>query len=224
MTRKNSNRILRKLRVVHDITTVGGEATGFISLSNILYSLNATNVANADYTACSTLYDSVRPCGVKISWIPESNTSIVATSGASYSQIYTATDYNDTLFTAPLFTNTRANLIEYNNMKYKNVLRPQKWYFKLKKQPQNLSLLPATSGTPATYGDVLMEPQSKLGYFSVKNMQGVDPSGAVTAKDIQAIWPNAGIFYYNIPTDQISDDQVIGTFLVTYYYAFIQAK
>lgn len=215
--KKNSNRVLSKFRVTQEVITVTNEAKGFISLSNLLYYHNAANVVNTEYSNFASLYDSVRPCGVKIKWIPEVNAAGDAETPLNvYQPMYTCADYNDTIFDST--AKSKAQILEYNNMKFKNAYRPQKWYFKLKKQPQNM--VKYYDSGAVTPSDFTIVPQSKLGYFSVDSMQ------ALNANALQRglVWPNAGSFYYNIPTKGISDETSIGSFMITYYYAFIQRR
>lgn len=213
--KKNSNRVLSKFRVtkevlVQDDTNFPG--AGCISLSNLLYAFDNTNVSNSEFTSFASLYDSVRPCGVKIKWIPQFNVNTTN----SYKPMYTCADYNDTIFDTP--SKTKAQILEYNNMKFKNVYKPQKWYFKLKKQPQNMVKYYDSGANVVSEFDI--KPQAKFGYFSV-DMVEAQSANALTRG---LVWPNAGKFYYRFETGGHQVDATLGTFMVTYYYAFIQRR
>ncbi|QBX89307.1 capsid protein [Apis mellifera virus-13] len=214
--KKNSNRVLSKFRAVKDVTVTSGSVEGSISLSNLLYAFDNTFVANTEFNNFKELYDPVRPCGIKVKWIPADNVNTLgSTSQSGYKPMYTCADYNDTIFNST--TKTKAQILEYNNMKFKNAYRPQKWYFKLKKQPQNIvRYYDSGANTPSQFE---ITPQSKFGYFSVDSIE------AENANALQRglVWPNAGKFYYNFESEA-NDDEIVGTFMVTYYYAFIQRR
>lgn len=205
--RKNSNRVLSKFKIVRAVPVVSNNASGCISLSNLFWpyndTYNSTTSAASEYSNFAELYDGVRPCGVSIKWIPYTNVNGPTN---MYQPLYTCVDYNSFIGDGQT-TLTQDQIIEYNNMKFVNAYRPKKWYYKLKKMPQEPILIPGQSTSTAP------QPQVKFGYFAV---------GSLTSNANTAVQPNKGKFFYNM--DVTPSVSTMGQFLITYYYAFINRR
>lgn len=210
--RKNSNRVLSKFRVVHNVAVSAGSSSGCISLSNLFWYSNDTydnsSSASSEYTSFSNLYDGVRPCGVSIKWIPTGNVSVYeGTTTSEYYPLYTCVDYNSFIGDG-ITTLSQSQILEYNNMKFVNAYRPKKWYYKLKKMPQEPIKIPSQNVSTAN------RPQVKFGYFAVDSL---------SANTNLTVQPNKAKFFYNIDTAGTTPIR-IGYFMITYYYAFINRR
>lgn len=212
MTKKNSNRVLVKLKKVYDVPVLSGEASFRLCLSNINYDTQTDTISVvSEFSSAAALYDSHRPCAVKIKFIPLNNVSSITTTPTFYSNepMYTCVDWNNDFDdTFPTF----AQMVEYNNFKFKNSYRPQQWYYKLKKLPQNLNRIAANTTVHAAYE---VESQSQLGYFSTTQATTSD-----LAADISNTYPRTCMFYLRANATNFADDYIFGKFLCTYYYAF----
>ncbi|UPW41439.1 capsid protein [Dipodfec virus UA23Rod_6578] len=103
-----------KLKQVKDVST---DASGVISV----FANNDVSLAQ-EWTTFTGLYDAYKVCAVKIQFIP--NLPNDTSANAQYSPLYIAHDFNNGTITAP----TENILIQYGDVKVKNLFRPWTYY------------------------------------------------------------------------------------------------
>lgn len=197
--RKNSNRVLVKVKTTKVISELANVLSFNVSMSDCLNGIDNSSTPNTDFSRYLELYDMVRPCGVKVQVIPFYNVNSVGAGGNQfYTPIYSAADYTDKNTSV---AKTVPVLIEYNNVKFHNTYRPITRYFKLKKF--NSAVGSWTSGGTS--------PQAQLGYFS---------TDGYTQATVQGQMP--GVIYFETDNSVSADHDL--KVLVTWYYAFKMRK
>lgn len=194
--KKNSNRVLCKVKYNALAITSSSVITFNVSMSDCLNGVSNGSTPNTDFSRYLELYDMFRPCGVKIQVIPYYNVNTVVSGPTAqlYAPLYSCADYTDMNN-----SNSKAigDIIEYNNCKFHNTYRPFKRYFKLKK-------FAADAGE---WGSTLKSYMAQPGYFNTDNYTQVTAAGNMP-----------GVVYFTSMNANTPgrDLQV----LITWYYAF----
>lgn len=115
----NDNKRFFKLKLVSTITSSG---TGVITGGVVDDPSSAQ-----DWASIVGLFDMYRVNAIKLKWIPDFNTNESGSSTAAFKPLYIVHDIDE--FNNPL---TSVNVaIQYENCKYKNMLRPWTYYRKM---------------------------------------------------------------------------------------------
>lgn len=124
---RRGNQIVAKLRLLYNVSN---------TLANqVDTAFKVADVATAqDWSNYSEIYDTFRVCGMKLKFIPYANTVSFSETASSpflsFNAAFVAWDPDSTT-TATM--NTQDEIIQYENCKIKNVLRPFTYYVKCPK-------------------------------------------------------------------------------------------
>lgn len=151
--KKAFKRVMRKMRKsqlavfkLRQTTTLSSTAAGNIQYRfttadpSAFVSINGAGYATAleDWSGITSLYDQYRVCAVKLKFIPNYPNNTTATT--AYAPVYCMIDYDTE---AP--PGTVADVIQYNNLKVKNLYRPWKLYYKIPKSTPSVANAPQAS-------------------------------------------------------------------------------